>query len=242
VNKNSKNWKKGNIPASDYPNPTNVAKTEINFVDMPNAVRSEIAILSSVNLKMTDKDYFAAIIANQILGGDFNSYLNMNLREAHGWTYGARSSIRGNKYVGKFKMNSQVRNEVTDSAVVETMKELNRIRTTKVTPQELATVKATFIGNFVMDAEKPEMIARQALLTQTQGLPKNFYKNYIQNINAVTAEDVLNVARKYFAHDNARILVVSKGSEVIPALEKLPYGIQYFDRFGNKTDKPKTQQ
>src|SRR5690606_40344901 len=94
----------GNIPASDYPNPTNVAKTEINFVDMPNAVQSEIAILSSVNLKMTDKDYFAAIIANQIYGGDFNSYLNMNLREANGWTYGARSSIRGNKYTGKYKI------------------------------------------------------------------------------------------------------------------------------------------
>ncbi|MFA7687114.1 MAG: insulinase family protein [Moheibacter sp.] len=236
------NWSKGNIPVSAYKDPVNVSQTEINFVDMPNAVQSEIAVLSNVNLKMTDKEYFAVLVANQILGGDFNSYLNMNLREAHGWTYGARSSIRGNKYVGKFKMNSQVRNEVTDSAVVETMKELNRIRTTKVTPQELATVKATFIGNFVMDAEKPEMIARQALLTQTQGLPKNFYKNYIQNINAVTAEDVLNVARKYFSHDNARILVVGKGSEVIPALEKLPYGIQYFDRFGNKTDKPKTQQ
>lgn len=242
VNKNFKKWKKGNIPASDYPNPTNVAKTEINFVDMPNAVQSEIAILSSVNLKMTDKDYFAAIIANQIYGGDFNSYLNMNLREANGWTYGARSSIRGNKYVGKFKAGSQVRNEVTDSAVVEAMKELNRIRTEKVTPETLATVKATFIGNFVMDAEKPEVIARQALLTQTQGLPANFYQNYIQNINAVTAEDVQKAAQKYFSHNNARILVVGRAADVLPALEKLPYQINYFDRFGNPTEKPQQKQ
>jgi predicted Zn-dependent peptidase len=242
VNKNFKNWKKGNIPASDYPNPTNVAKTEINFVDMPNAVQSEIAILSSVNLKMTDKDYFAAIIANQIYGGDFNSYLNMNLREANGWTYGARSSIRGNKYVGKFKAGSQVRNEVTDSAVVEAMKELNRIRTEKVSPETLATVKATFIGNFVMDAEKPEVIARQALLTQTQGLPANFYQNYIQNINAVTAEDVQKAAQKYFSHNNARILVVGRAADVLPALEKLPYQINYFDRFGNPTEKPQQKQ
>lgn len=242
VNKNFKKWKKGNIPASDYPNPTNVAKTEINFVDMPNAVQSEIAILSSVNLKMTDKDYFAAIIANQIYGGDFNSYLNMNLREANGWTYGARSSIRGNKYVGKFKAGSQVRNEVTDSAVVEAMKELNRIRTEKVSPETLATVKATFIGNFVMDAEKPEVIARQALLTQTQGLPANFYQNYIQNINAVTAEDVQKAAQKYFSHNNARILVVGRAADVLPALEKLPYQINYFDRFGNPTEKPQQKQ
>lgn len=209
---------------------------------MPNAVQSEIAVLSSVNLKMTDKDYFAAMIANQIYGGDFNSYLNMNLREAHGWTYGARSSIRGNKYIGKFKANSQVRNEVTDSAVVEAMKELNRIRTEKVTPETLSTVKATFIGNFVMEAEKPEVIARQALLTQTQGLPANFYQNYIQNINAVTAEDVQKAAQKYFSYDNARILVVGRGADVLPALEKLPYKINYFDRFGNPTEKPVQKQ
>lgn len=242
VEKNFKDWKKGNIPASNYANPVNVAKTEINFVDMPNAVQSEIAILSSVNLKMTDKDYFAALVANQIYGGDFNSYLNMNLREAHGWTYGARSIIRGNKYIGKFKAGSQVRNEVTDSAVVEAMKELNRIRTEKVTPETLATVKATFIGNFVMDAEKPEVIARQALLTQTQGLPADFYKNYIQNINAVTTEDVQKAAQKYFSYENARILVVGKGAEVLPGLEKLPYKINYFDRFGNPTEKPQQKQ
>lgn len=242
VEKNFASWKKGTIPAQNYNEPQNVSQTEINFVDMPNAVQSEIAVLSTVNLKMTDKEYFAVLVANQILGGDFNSYLNMNLREAHGWTYGARSSIRGNKYVGKFKMNSQVRNEVTDSAVVETMKELNRIRTAKVTPEELATVKATFIGNFVMDAEKPEIIARQALLTQTQGLPKNFYKNYIKNINAVTADDVLNAAQKYFSYENARILVVGKGSDVVPTLEKLPYTINYFDRFGNPTAKPEAKK
>lgn len=242
VEKNFSSWKKGTLPTTKFDAPKNVTKTEINFVDMPNAVQSEIAVLSSVNLKMTDKDYFAALVANQIFGGDFNSYLNMNLREAHGWTYGARTSIRGNKYVGKFRAGSSVRNEVTDSAVVETMKELNRIRTEKVTPEALATVKATFIGNFVMDAEKPEMIARQALLTQTQGLPADFYQNYIQGINAVTADDVMKAAQKYFSAENARILVVGKGSEVLAGLEKLPYTVNYFDRFGNKTAKPEAKK
>lgn len=242
VKKYFADWKPGNIPNSTYSAPKNVAKTEINFVDMPNAVQSEVALLSSVNLKMTDPDYFAVLLANQIFGGDFNSYLNMNLREAHGWTYGARSSIRGSKYVGKFKAGAQVRNEVTDSAVVETIKELNRIRTEKVTAEALSTVKATFIGNFVMDAEKPEVIARQALLTKTQNLPANFYQNYIQSVNAVTIEDVQKAAQKYFSKDNARILVVGKASEVLPALEKLPYKINYFDRFGAPTSKPEQKQ
>ncbi len=83
---------------------------------MPNAVQSEISLVNVSALKMTDKDYFRGLLANQVIGGDFNSYLNMNLREAHGWTYGARSSIRGDKYVGKFKSSTQVRNAVTDSA------------------------------------------------------------------------------------------------------------------------------
>lgn len=242
VEKNFGKWKKGEIPVSNYTEPGNVSKTEIDFVDMPNAVQSEIAILSSVDLKMTDPDYFAAIIANRIFGGDFNSYLNMNLREAHGWTYGARSSISGSKYTGKFRAGASVRNEVTDSAVVEAMKELKRIRTTKVTPEMLATVKAGLIGSFVMDAEKPEFVARQALLVQTQNLPPDFYQNYIKNINSVTAEQAEAAARKYFSYDNARILVVGKASDVLPGLEKLGYTIHYFDRFGNPTSKPEPKK
>lgn len=238
VEKEFKSWKKGNLPISKYNEPKNVAKTEINFVDMPNAVQSEIAILSIVDLKMTDEDYYPALIANQIFGGDFNSYLNMNLREAHGWTYGAFSRLRGNKYLDKFKASASVRNEVTDSAVFEAMKELKRIREEKVDANTLNAVKASLIGNFVMDAEKPEFIARQALLVQTQNLPDNFYENYIRNINAVTAEQVQKAAQKYFSYDNARILVVGKGSDVIPGLERLGYTINYFDRFGNPTEKP----
>ena len=75
-------WKKQTAPKSTYPNPENVSKLQIDFVDVPNAVQSEISLVNTVNLKMSDPDFFPAVIANQILGGDFNSYLNMNLREA----------------------------------------------------------------------------------------------------------------------------------------------------------------
>lgn len=242
VEQQFKNWKAGNIPTSNYPEPKNVSKTEINFVDIPNAVQSEIAVINTVNLKMTDADYFPAIIANQIYGGNFDGYLNMNLREAHGWTYGARSILRGNKHVGKFKAGASVRNEVTDSAVFETLKELKRIRTELVTDEMLSNIKATIIGNFVMDAQNPETIARQALMTRTQNLPADFYQNYIQNISAVTKDQVLKAAQKYFLQDNARILVVGKGSEVAPKLERLGYEIKYFDRFGNPTAKPQAKQ
>jgi predicted Zn-dependent peptidase len=231
-------WAKSTAPSLTFTDPVNVQYSQINFVDMPNAVQSEISLQNTVNLKMNDKDYFATIVANQILGGDFNSYLNMNLREAHGWTYGARSSIGGSKYVSTFRASTQVRNAVTDSAVVEFFKEIKKIRTEKVTDEMLANVKAGYVGKFVMQIEKPQTVAGYALRIKTQGLPEDFYENYIKNINAVTADDVLAVANKYFLEDNIRVVIVGKGSDVIPGLEKLKIPMFYFDKYGVATEKP----
>ena len=242
VTKAFSSWKKAAAPAVSYTDPKDVQYTQINFVNMPNAVQSEISLVNVSDLKMTDPDYFAVLLANQVLGGDFNSYLNMNLREAHGWTYGARSSIRGNKYVGKFKANTQVRNAVTDSAVVEFFKEIKRIRTEKVTEEMLKNVKAGYVGSFVMSMEKPGTIARYALLAQTQNLPADFFENYVKNINAVTIDDVLRVSKKYFHEDNMRVLITGKASEVLPGLESLKMPIFYFDKFGNPTEKPATSK
>ncbi|MFZ4670472.1 MAG: M16 family metallopeptidase [Flavobacterium sp.] len=232
-------WVKATAPRLTYTNPSNVQYTQINFVDMPNAVQSEISLINTVNLKMSDPDFFPVILANQVFGGDFNSYLNMNLREKHGWTYGARSSVGFNKNVySMFKANSQVRNAVTDSSVVEALKELKKIRTEKVTDEMLNSVKAGYIGRFVMQVEKPATVARYALNIETEGLPADFYENYIKNINAVTADDVMRVANKYMLADNLRIVITGKGSEVITALENLKIPMFYFDKFGNPTEKP----
>ena len=231
-------WKKAIAPSISYTDPKDVQYSQINFVDMPNAVQSEVSAVNLVNLKMTDSDYFAAIIANQILGGDFNSYINMNLREAHGWTYGARSSIAGDKYISKFEASTQVRNAVTDSTVVEIFKEFKKIRTEKVSNEMLASVKAGYIGRFVMQIEKPQTIAGYALRIQTQNLSDDFYENYIKSINAVTAEDVMRVANKYFLADNTRVIIVGKAADVLPSLEKLKMPIFYFDKYGNPTEKP----
>jgi predicted Zn-dependent peptidase len=232
-------WVKGTAPKLSFNNPKNVQYSQINFVDMPNAVQSEISIINTVDLKLSDPDFFPVIVANQILGGDFNSYLNMNLREKHGWTYGARSNVGASKYnSSKFKANSQVRNAVTDSAVVQFMFEINRIRTEKVADEMLNNVKAGYVGRFVMQVEKPATIARYALNILTEGLPADFYENYIKNINAVTANDVQRVANKYFMANNFRILVVGKGSEVLAGLEKTKIPLFYFDKNGAAVEKP----
>ncbi len=226
-------WTKASAPKIPYVDPTDVPQTQINFIDMPNAVQSEISVMNITNLKMSDPDYFAAIVANQVVGGDFNSYLNMNLREKHGWTYGAGSSINASKYISRFSTFAQVRNAVTDSAVVEVLKELKRIRTEKVTEDVLQNVKAGYVGRFVMQIEKPQTVASYALRLRSENLPDNFYENFIQNINAVTAEDVLRVANTYFKADQLRIVVTGKGSEVASKLAELNLPIFYFDKFGN---------
>ncbi|UPZ17265.1 M16 family metallopeptidase [Flavobacterium humidisoli] len=235
-------WKKQAAPKNTYPTPVNVSSLQIDFVDVPNAVQSEISLVNTVNLRMNDPDFFPAVIANQILGGDFNSYLNMNLREQHAWTYGASSSIGSGKYVTKFKASSAVRNTVTDSAVVQFVKEIKRIRTERVDPEVLRNVKAGYIGRFVMQVEKPQAVARYALNIETEKLPADFYEKYIQTINNVTADDIYRVANKYFLLDNMRIVIVGKGSDVISGLEKLQIPIHYFDKYGNPVEKPATKK
>jgi predicted Zn-dependent peptidase len=231
-------WQKRSTPKSTYAEPKNVAFTQINFVDMPNAVQSEISLVNTVNLKMTDSDFFPAAFAAHILGGDFNSYLNMNLREKHGWTYGANASIGAGKYVNKLKSRSAVRNVVTDSAVVEFIKEIKKIRTEKVSDELLNDVKASFIGKFVMQVQQPQAVARYALRIETEDLPEDFYENYIRSINAVTPEQIQIAANKYFLVDNTRIVIAGKGADVIPGLESLKIPMFYFDKYGNPVEKP----
>nr|WP_325262974.1 pitrilysin family protein [Flavobacterium sp.] len=231
-------WEKRTAPKTSYEAPVNVTNLQINLVDVPNAVQSEITLVNTVDLKMSDPDFFPAVIANQILGGDFNSYLNMNLREKHAWTYGARSNVGAGKYTTKFFAKSAVRNAVTDSAVAEFVKEIKRIRTEKVSDEVLKTVKAGYIGRFVMQVEKPQSVARYALNIETEKLPADFYEKYIQTINSVTADDVLRVANKYFLIDNVRIVIAGKASEIAPGLEKLKIPMFYFDKYGNPLAKP----
>ncbi|MGV7106286.1 M16 family metallopeptidase [Flavobacterium sp. U410] len=235
-------WKKATAPKIEYVDPKDVQYSQINFIDAPNAVQSEIALVNLSSLKMTDKDYFAVLMANQILGGGGEGRLFLNLREKHGWTYGSYSSINAGKYINKFRSGASVRNTVTDSAVVEIFNELKKIGSELVSDEELRNAKAKYIGNFVMQIEKPATIARYALNKETQNLPDDFYEKYMQNINAVTAQDVLNAAQKYFLANKTRVIIVGKAADVLPNLEalsksdKLP--IFYFDKYGNPTEKP----
>ena len=231
-------WMPGEIPAYTMPEVVTLASTEIDFINMDNAVQSEISIINTVDLTLGDTDYYAALLANKILGGGGTARLFMNLREDKGYTYGSYSNLSQSRYVGTFKATASVRNMVTDSSVVELQKEINKIRYQTVSAEELKNAKESYIGSFVMDVQKPRTVANFALNIERYNLPVNFYEGYIQNIKSVTLEEVQNAAIKYFTGDKARIIITGKGIDVLTNLEKGDYIIKYFDKEGNPTEKP----
>ena len=237
-------WKQGAALDNNYSEPKNVQSTEIDFVDMPNAVQSEIIVENLVNLKMSDSDYFPVLMANQILGGGGEGRLFLNLREDKGYTYGAYSNIGTDKYSPTlFSASASVRNAVTDSSVVAFLDEISNFRNKLVTENDLANAKAKYIGSFVRSLEQPSTVARFALNIETENLPEDFYQTYLEKINAVTLEDVQHVAKKYFLPENSRIVIAGKGSEVLENLEKVNFNgktipVNYFDKEGNSVEKP----
>ncbi|ROH91333.1 insulinase family protein [Chryseobacterium cucumeris] len=233
-------WKKANTPIAQLEPASNVAKTEINVVDVPSAVQSVVSLNNLNTLKMKDANYFPATIANYILGGGGEARLFMNLREKNGFTYGAYSSMVASKYSPQFSASASVRNEVTDKAVKEFMNELNAISTVK--PEELANAKAKLKGSFIMSLEQPATIARFALNQKVQDLPADFYTNYLKSIDKVTATDVSNAVKATILPNQSRIFIAGKASDISEGLEKLGYPVKYFDKEANPVAKPTVQK
>ncbi len=245
--KNFGSWEAGAPKEQDLPQVANVNETQINLVDMPNAVQSELRLQNTIDLKMADEDYFPVLVANQILGGSFGSYLNMNLREDKGYTYGARTSTGADKYASRFVAQASVRNAVTDSAIVESLKEIRRIKTEPVDPEMLKNAKSKFAGDFVLRLEQPSTIANYALNIKTNDLEADFYETFLEKINAVTADDIQRVANKYYQTDNMRIVVAGKASEIAENLEKVEFNgktipVKYYNKLGEEVEKPQAKK
>ena len=237
-----KNWKKKTQPNRNWNSSPNNTKLKIHFVDVPNAIQSEIVFQNKISLKMNDPDYFPVIIANKILGGAPEDRLEKQLREVKGYTYSARSSVGTSKYMQtRFRAYTSTRFQVTDSAVIELLKEIKKIREIPVKDDELENVKIKYAGNFVLNSESPSTIANYALNIKTQGLNKDFYKTYLANINRVTKSDILRVAKKYFNINQGQIVISGKGTELIDKLKNVKFEgktipFETYDQFGNKME------
>ena len=237
-------WSSKDVSASSFPSPTNPDETEIIFVDMPNGVQSVVSIINTIEFNKNNSDYFAALVANRILGGGGAGRLFNNLREDKGWTYGSYSGISESyKTKGTVIAQAQVRNEVTDSAAVELLMELDKMKNSFVTDEELNSAKAKYTGNFVLSLENPSTIAGFARNIITQKLPEDYYNSFLENINNVTKEDVQKAANNYFLTDNTRVFITGKGSEILESIENIEYNgkkvkVRYFDKYANEIERP----
>ncbi len=229
-------WAAGNTPKYTYDYPKGVDKTAVAFVDKAGAVQSLINITYAVDLKPGTNDVLPAVVMNTILGSGFSGRLFMNLREDKAYTYGAYSSLDSDELVGSFSANASVRNEVSDSAVIQFLMELNKMKDQPVTQKELGLAKSFIAGGFARSLESPQTVARFALNINMYNLPADYYESYLQRLDAVTIEDVSRVAKKYITPANARIIVVGNKDAVMETL--VPFDledgkIQLYDIYAN---------
>ncbi|MCH1444093.1 MAG: insulinase family protein [Flavobacteriaceae bacterium] len=237
-------WESKEVVANSFPEPKNPDETEVIFVDMPNGVQSVVTVVNTIDFNKKEADYFPALVATRILGGGGAGRLFNNLREDKGWTYGSYSSISESyKTKGLILAQAQVKNEVTDSAAVELLIELDKMRNKLVTDEELTSTKAKYTGNFVMSLENPATIAGFARNIITQDLPENYYNSFLENINNVTKQDVKNAAQKYFSPNKTRIFITGKGSEILEKIEGIEFNgkklkVRYFDQYGSEISRP----
>ncbi|HEX7794373.1 MAG TPA: pitrilysin family protein, partial [Vicinamibacterales bacterium] len=224
IEKNFGGWKATGTKAAQPKFPTVPARTAraIYLVDKPNAPQSQIRI-GSIGVPRSTPDFFPIQIANTILGGSFSSRLNMNLRETHGYTYGASSAFDMRIEPGPFFAAAGVQTDKTSESLTEFFKELNGILQ-PVPADELARAKNYVALRFPGGFETTGDISRRLEEVLTYHLPDDYFSRYVANINAVTSSDVQRVAHTYIQPDKLAVVVVGDRKVIEPGIRALNLG------------------
>lgn len=231
------NWQKAVVPKTTYPTVATPSHTTVDFVNRAGAVQSNIAITYPVDLQIGSPDVIKSSAMNQILGGGSSGRLFQNLREKHGWTYGSYSSVSPDDIIGSVEVYAKCRNIVTDSSITEMLKEMDSVRNQPVLQKTLDGVKNYMSGVFALRLESPQTIASYAINIDRFHMPKDYYKNYLKNVAAVTPADVQAMAQKYILPKQANIVVVGNTSE-LDKLKKFSTDgkINFYDAYGNSVE------
>lgn len=223
-------WKrtdyKENLPA----NPTPATTGKIYLIDRPNSVQSTIT-MGNIAIDRRSPDYVPVVVMNSIVGGGASARLFLNLREEKGYTYGVYSNFVALKYPGPWSAGGDVRTEVTEGAMTEFIKELNRIRDEQVPAAELEEQKRSIVANFALSLESPAQLLNYEILRKIYGLPKDYWDTYPSKVMAVTAEDVQRVARQYVNPQTQQVVVVGDAKKIKGILEKFGK-VEVFDAEG----------
>ncbi|HYT82400.1 MAG TPA: pitrilysin family protein [Gemmatimonadales bacterium] len=225
-------WARADLPAAALTPAPAPAPRAIYLIDKPGAAQSVVRI-GHVGPARDTPDYFALQVLNTILGGAFTSRLNQNLRETHGYTYGAGSAFSLRRRGGPFVAQASVVTAKTDSSLIEFLKELRRIRDQAVPAPELEKAKQYLVLGLPGDFETTAGAAARFRELFVYGLPLDYFGNYIDRVNAVTAADVQRVARQYIDPDHFDIVIVGDRSQIEAGIRALNEGaIVYRDLWG----------
>ncbi|MEP7256054.1 MAG: pitrilysin family protein [Ferruginibacter sp.] len=213
---------------------TNIEKTRLYLVDIPKAAQTEFRVGYVTGLKYdATGEYYKAGLMNYVLGGSFNSHLNMNLREDKGWTYGARTSFSGDEYTGSFTFSSGIRADATDSALIETMKDIKEYSGGNITNEELAFTKNAIGQRDALQYETGPQKAGFIRRILDYNLPGNFVEQQNKILSSMTKKDIDALSKKWLVSDKMNILLVGDKAKILPGLQKLHYEIVELDVDGN---------
>ena len=208
-------------------------KTKIYLVDKENAAQSEIRIGYATNLPYSPVgEYYQTYVMNYILGGAFNSRLNLNLRENKGYTYGARSSFSNTKIAGSFTAQAGVKASTTDSSVVEFMKEIKNYAEQGITADELLFTKNSIGQSDALKYETPVQKASFLGLVLEYEQIDNFVEARKNTLKSLTQAKVNALAKQYLPYQNMVIVIVGDKKNIKSGLEKLGYEVVELDKSG----------
>lgn len=195
----------------------------VYVVGKDDAPQSEVRV-GHVGMPRSHPDYFRVVIMNAILGGLFSSRINLNLREVHAYTYGAYSHYDWRRGAGPFVVSTAVRSDVTDGAIREVLREIERMREAEPTAEELSLATSYLDGVFPIRYETTSAIAGALASLVVYDLPDDYFDRYRENIRSVTSADVLAAARQHLHPEQLQFAVVGDPKAVRAPLERLQLG------------------
>ncbi len=215
-------WHSGNVEEVSIAEPEQVKKRIVYLIDKPGSAQSVIYI-GRIGAKRLTPDYNSIIVMNTILGGSFTSRLNDNLREQHGYTYGARSRFSFGPIPGNFIAYSSVQTEVTDKSLVEFFKELNRIRE-PIPETEVNRAKNLVALSYPSDFQSVSNIANQLENMMEYNIPSDYFDNYITQVLNVKDNEVNTAAEKYIVPNKMIVVVVGDKTKIEEGIKALNLG------------------
>ena len=213
-------WTGAAPAATAFPAAPTKRSTDILLVNRPGSVQSNIVIGNTTFLP-TDTTYYPARIAAQVLGGGADSRLFTILREQKSWTYGSYAGLRRNRGLGYWQATFEGRTEVTDSALVELLHQIDRIRTETIPDSELNAAKGFLVGSFPLTIETPSQIAQVVSTARLLGLGTNYVQTYRERLSAVTATRARAAAQRTIRRDALTIVVVGDAKSLYDRLKPI---------------------